>query len=63
MPTFAGKSEKFELYEDLFQMRLKIHYHLTEDDRINNFHSLVRGDALQTIRNNNAQPERVWEKS
>ena len=51
MPTFDGKSEKFELFEDLFQTSLKIHNPLTEEDKINYFHSLMRGDALQTFRN------------
>ena len=53
MPTFDGKFEKFELFEDLFQTSLKIHNQLTEEDRINNFHSLMRGDALQTFKNIN----------
>ena len=53
MPTFDGKPEKFELFEDLFQTSLKIHNQLTEDDRINYFHSLMRGDALQTFKNIN----------
>ena len=53
MPTFDGKSEKFELFEDLLQTSLKIHNQLTEDDRINYFHSLMRGDAIQTIKNIN----------
>ncbi len=53
MPTFDGKSEKFELFEDLFQTSLKIHNQLTEEDRKNYFHSLMRGDALQTFKNNN----------
>ena len=35
VPTFDGKSEKFELFEDLFQTSLKIHNQLTEEDRIN----------------------------
>ena len=51
MPTFDGKSEKFELFEDLFQMRLKSHNQLTQEDKINYFHSLMRGDALQTFKN------------
>ena len=51
MPTFDGKSEKFEMFEDLFQTSLKIHNHLTEEDKINYFHSLMRGDALQTFKN------------
>ena len=53
MPTFDGKSEKFELFEDLFQTSLKIHNQLTEDGRINYFHSLMKGDALQTFKNIN----------
>ena len=51
MPTFDGKSEKFELFEDLFQTSLKIHNQLTEEDKINYFHSLMRGDASQTFKN------------
>ena len=51
MPTFDGKSGKFELFEDIFQTSLKIHNQLTEDDRINYFLSLMRGDALQTFEN------------
>ena len=51
MPTFDGKSEKFELFEDLFQTNLKIHNQLTEENKINYFHSLMRGDALQTFKN------------
>ena len=50
MLTFDGKSEKFELFEDLFQTSLKIHNELTENDRINYFHCLMRGDALQTFK-------------
>ncbi len=53
MPTFDGKTEKFELFEDIFQTSLKIHNQLTEDDRINYFHSLMRGDALETFKNIN----------
>ena len=51
MPRFDGKSEKLELFEDLFQTSLKIHNQLTEEDKINYFHSLMRGDALQTFKN------------
>ena len=45
MPTFDGKSEKFELFEDLFQTSLKIQNQLTEEERINYFHSLMKRDA------------------
>ena len=51
MPTFDGKSEKFELFEDFFQTNLKNHNKLTEDDKINYFHFLKRGDALETFKN------------
>ena len=51
VPTFDGKPEKFELFEDLFQTGLKIQNQLTEEDRINYFHSLMRGDALETLKN------------
>ena len=51
MPTFDGKSKKFELIEDLFQASLKTHNQLTEEDKINYFHSFMRGDALQTLKN------------
>ena len=53
MPTFDRKSEKFELFEDLFQTSLKIHNELTENDRINYFHCVMTGDALQTFKNIN----------
>ena len=51
MPTFDGKSEKIELFEDLFQKSLKIYNQLTEEDKMNYFHSPLRGDALQTFKN------------
>ena len=53
MPTFDGKSEKFELFENLLQTSLKNHNQLTEEDRINYFHSLMRKDALQIFENIN----------
>ena len=62
MPTFDMKTEKFELFEDLFQASLKIHNQLTEDDRINYFHSLMRGNALQTFKNINGPTRENLEK-
>ena len=53
MPTFDGKSEEVELFEDLFQTSPKFHNQLTEEDRINYFLSLMRADALQTFKNIN----------
>ena len=62
MPTFVEKSEKFKLFEDLFQTDLKIHNQLTEEDKINYFHSLTRGDALQTFKNiTSPNRENLWE--
>ena len=51
MPTFDGNSEKLELFEDLIQTSWKIHNQLTVENKINYFHSLMRGDALQTFKN------------
>ena len=51
MPTFDGKTEKFELFEDLFQTSLKVHPQITQQEKIHYFHSLLRGDALQTFGN------------
>ena len=62
MPTFDGKSEKFELFEDLFQTSLKIHKQLKEEDKINYFHFLMPGDALQTFKTITTPTERIWEK-
>ena len=47
LPVFDGKSEKFELFEDLFRNIIKMYPHLTEIQKINYFHSLLRGNALQ----------------
>ena len=47
LPVFDGKSEKFELFEDLFRNNIKMYTHLTEIQKINYFHSLLRGSALQ----------------
>ena len=51
MPTFDEKSEKIEFFEDLFQTSLKTQNQLTEGDKINFYHSLMRCDALQTFKN------------
>ena len=62
MPTFGGKSEKFELFEDIFQTTLQTPNQLTEENRIKYFHSLMRGDALQTFKNiNGATQENLGE--
>ena len=35
MPTFDDNSEKFELFEDLFQTSLRIHNQISEEDKTN----------------------------
>ena len=47
----SGKSEKFELFEDLFRNNIKMYPHLTEIQKIDYFHSLLRGNALQAYCN------------
>ena len=53
MPTFDGKSEKTELFEDLLKTSIKVHNQLTERYRINHFHFLMCGGSLQTFKNIN----------
>ena len=52
--TFDGKSEKFELFEDLSHTMIKMQPEMTEQMKINHFHSLLRKNALQTFRNINS---------
>ena len=52
--TFDGKREKFELFEDLFHTMIKMQPAMTEQMKINHFHSLLRKGALQTFRNINS---------
>ena len=51
LPTFNGKSDKFEFFEDLFRNNIKMYPHLTEPQKINYFHSQLKGDALQAFCN------------
>ena len=54
MTFFDGKSKKFELFEDLFHTMIKMQPTMTEQMKINHFHSLLRKGALQTFRNMNS---------
>ena len=51
--VFDGKSQKFELFEDLFRTMIEMQPVMTEQMKINHFHSLLRKGALQTFRNIN----------
>ena len=44
--TFDRKSEKFELFEDLFHTMIKMQPDMTETMKTNHFHSLLRKNAL-----------------
>ena len=48
--TFDGKSEKFELFEDLFHTMIKMQPEMSEQKKINHFHSLLQKNGLQTFR-------------
>ena len=52
--TFDAKSEKFELFQDLFHTMIKMQPAMTEQMLINHFCSLLRKGALQTFRNINS---------
>ena len=59
--TFDGKSEKFQLFEDLFHIMIKMQPDMTETMKINHFHSLLRKNALQTFRNINSANRQALE--
>ena len=52
--TFDGKTEKFELFEDLFHTMIKMQPAMTEQMKKNHFHSLLGKGALQFFRNINS---------
>ena len=51
MPTFNGRNDKFEHFEDLFMTSLEVNPNISEEEQIHYFHSLLRDEALQTYRN------------
>ena len=61
-PTIDGKSEKIELFEDLFQASLKIHNQLTEEDKktISTLSCVVIPYKLS--KRSPSPTERIWEK-
>ena len=59
--TYDGKSEKFELFEDLFYTMIKMQPDMTETMKINHFNSLLRKNALQTFRNINTANRQTLE--
>ena len=59
--TFDGKSEKFELFEDLFHTMIKMQPDMTETMKIDRFQSLLRKNALQTFRYINSANRQILE--
>ena len=59
--TFDGKSEKFELFEDLFHTMIKMQPDMTEAMKKKHFHSLLRKNALKTFRNINTANRQTLE--
>ena len=59
--TFDGKTEKFKLFEDLFHTMIQIQPTMTEQMKINHFHSLLRKGALQRFRNINSINRQILE--
>ena len=59
--TIDGKSEKFELFEDLFHTMINMQPEMTETMEINHFHSLLQNNALQTFRNINSANRQTLE--
>ena len=51
LPVFDGKSEMFELFVDLLQNNVIMYPRLSEIQKINYFHSLLQGNALQAYCN------------
>ena len=51
MPTFNGRNDEFEHFEDLFMTSLEVYPNISEEEQIHYFHSLLKDDALQTYRN------------
>ena len=59
--TFDGKTEKFDLFEDLFHTMMKMQPGMTEQMKMNHFHSLLRKGALQTFRSINSTNRQTLE--
>ena len=59
--VFNGKSDKFELFEDLFHTMLRMQPDLTEAMKINLFHAHLSKNALQTFRNINTANRQTLE--
>ena len=62
MPTFDGKSEKIELFEDQFQTSLKIYNQLTEEGKKSTYTLSCVLMHYKLSKTSPAPTERIWEK-
>ena len=58
--TFDGKSEKFELFDDLLHTMIKTQPDMTEVMKTNHFHLLLRNNAQQSFRSFKTPTGRQW---
>ena len=56
---FDGKNKKFELFEELFHIMLKMQPEMTEAMKVNQFHAHLRKEALQTFRKTSASNKKT----
>ena len=61
--NFDGKSEKFELFEDLHHLMVKMQLYLTETRKMDDSYPLSRKIALQTFRNIDSANRQTIENS
>ena len=66
MPTFDGRNDKFEHFEDLFTTSLKVYPNISEEERIHYFHSLLTDtnranldEIISTFRRRYVRPQSV----
>ena len=59
--TIDGKSERFEQFEDFFHTMIMMQPEMSEQMKINLFHSLLRKGALQTVGNINTVKRQTLE--
>ena len=58
---FDGKKEKVDLFEDPFHTMLKMQSEMMEAKKVNDFHSHLRKEALQTFRNISASNKKGFD--
>ena len=51
LSTIDGRTEKLELFEHLSYKSLEMYQHLTEEEKVDSFLSLMQGDVLQNFVN------------